>query len=51
VGVTSTGCFSVRKDLSHPNGLVFWVVLDNLRKGAALDALQIAEELLRRGKL
>jgi len=41
----------VRKDLSHPNGLVFWVVLDNLRKGAALDALQIAEELVRRGKL
>ena len=38
----------IRKDSSHPNGLVFWVVGDNLRKGAALNALQIAEELIRR---
>jgi aspartate-semialdehyde dehydrogenase len=41
----------IRRDLSHPTGLALWVVLDNLRKGAALDALQIAEELLRRGRL
>lgn len=33
----------IRKDLSHPNGLCFWAVLDNLRKGAATNAVQIAE--------
>ena len=38
----------IRKDSSHPKGLVFWVVCDNLRKGAALDALQIAEEMVAR---
>jgi aspartate-semialdehyde dehydrogenase len=38
----------IRRDLSHPNGLAFWVVSDNLRKGAALNALQIAEELIGR---
>ncbi len=38
----------IRQDSSHPNGLVFWVVGDNLRKGAALNALQIAEELISR---
>ncbi len=36
----------VRADPSHPNGLQFWVVADNLRKGAALNAIQIAEALL-----
>lgn len=35
----------VRKDISHPNGLNLWVVSDNLRKGAALNAVQIAESL------
>lgn len=35
----------VRKDLSHPNGLSFWCVSDNLRKGAATNAVQIAELL------
>jgi aspartate-semialdehyde dehydrogenase len=39
----------IRKDASHPNGLAMWVVSDNLRKGAALNAIQIAEELIRRG--
>jgi aspartate-semialdehyde dehydrogenase len=39
----------VREDSSHPNGLVFWAVCDNLRKGAALNALQIAEEMIKRG--
>jgi aspartate-semialdehyde dehydrogenase len=34
----------VRRDASHPNGLIIWVVADNLRKGAALNAVQIAEE-------
>lgn len=38
----------IRRDLSHPNGIAFWTVGDNLRKGAALNALQIAEELIAR---
>ncbi|MCE2463282.1 MAG: aspartate-semialdehyde dehydrogenase [Dehalococcoidia bacterium] len=38
----------IRKDVSHPNGLAMWVVSDNLRKGAGLNALQIVEEVLRR---
>jgi len=38
----------VRKDQSVANGLAMWIVADNLRKGAALNALQIAEEVLRR---
>ena len=36
----------VREDLSHPRGLNFWVVGDQLRKGAATNAVQIAELLL-----
>lgn len=36
----------VRKDFSDPYGLSFWLVSDNLRKGAALNAVQIAEKLL-----
>ena len=35
----------IRADLSMPNGLHLWVVADNLRKGAALNAVQIAEYL------
>jgi aspartate-semialdehyde dehydrogenase len=41
----------IRRDASHPNGLAFWIVSDNLRKGAALDAIQIAEAVLARGLL
>ncbi|HAA48635.1 MAG TPA: aspartate-semialdehyde dehydrogenase [Planctomycetaceae bacterium] len=37
----------IRRDLSHPNGLTFWCVSDNLRKGAATNAVQIAELLDR----
>jgi aspartate-semialdehyde dehydrogenase len=37
----------IRRDLSHPNGLAFWCVSDNLRKGAATNAVQIAELLLK----
>lgn len=37
----------IREDLSHPRGLSFWVVGDQLRKGAATNAVQIAELLLR----
>lgn len=35
----------IREDISHPRGLNFWIVSDNLRKGAALNAVQIAELL------
>ena len=38
----------IHRDASHPNGLVMWVVADNLRKGAALNAVQIAEEMIKR---
>ncbi|MBM4447684.1 MAG: aspartate-semialdehyde dehydrogenase [Chloroflexi bacterium] len=38
----------IRRDTSHPNGLVMWIVADNLRKGAALNAIQIAEEMVQR---
>jgi aspartate-semialdehyde dehydrogenase len=37
----------IREDESIPNGLNLWIVSDNLRKGAALNAVQIAEELVR----
>ncbi len=41
----------IREDLSSPNGLTFWCVSDNLRKGAATNAVQIAEALVAgRGK-
>ncbi|MBB6085812.1 aspartate-semialdehyde dehydrogenase [Wenzhouxiangella marina] len=36
----------LRRDLSHPKGIDFWVVSDNVRKGAALNAVQIAERLI-----
>ncbi len=41
----------IRRDSSHPKGLAMWVVSDNLRKGAALNAIQIAEEVLKRDLL
>ena len=41
----------IRKDTSCDHGLAFWCVSDNLRKGAALNVVQIAEELIRRGVL
>jgi aspartate-semialdehyde dehydrogenase len=36
----------IREDISIPNGIEMWIVSDNLRKGAALNAVQIAEELI-----
>ncbi len=39
----------IRQDLSRPEVLLFWCVSDNLRKGAATNAVQIAEEVVRRG--
>jgi len=38
----------IREDISHPLGLNLWVVSDNIRKGAALNAVQIAEILVNR---
>ncbi|QMU61340.1 MAG: aspartate-semialdehyde dehydrogenase [Gammaproteobacteria bacterium] len=37
----------IREDISHPRGLNMWVVSDNLRKGAALNSIQIAEVLIK----
>lgn len=37
----------IREDISCPNGIDLWVVSDNLRKGAALNAVQIAESLIK----
>ena len=37
----------IREDLSSPHGLAFWCVSDNLRKGAATNAVQIAELLMK----
>jgi aspartate-semialdehyde dehydrogenase len=36
----------IREDISHPRGLNMWVVSDNVRKGAALNSVQIAESLV-----
>jgi len=37
----------IREDISHPRGLNLWIVSDNIRKGAALNAIQIAEILAK----
>jgi aspartate-semialdehyde dehydrogenase len=39
----------VRKDISNPNGLTFWTVSDQIKKGAALNAVQIAEYMIKAG--
>jgi len=41
----------IRRDISHLDGLVMWVVADNIRKGGALNVVQIAEEGISRGWL
>jgi aspartate-semialdehyde dehydrogenase len=41
----------IRKDLAHPNGLTFWCVSDQIKKGAALNAVQIAEYLIQEGEV
>ena len=46
-GTDATYVGRIREDISHPRGLNFWVVSDNIRKGAALNAVQIAELLVR----
>ncbi|MDB4895932.1 MAG: aspartate-semialdehyde dehydrogenase [Firmicutes bacterium] len=45
-GTDETLVGRIRVDVTNPNGLWFWVVSDNLRKGAATNAVQIAEKLL-----
>lgn len=39
----------IREDLSHPRGLNLWIVSDNIRKGAALNAVQVAELVAKNG--
>lgn len=39
----------IRQDSSNPNGIALWTTTDNIRKGAALNAIQIAEEMVKRG--
>jgi aspartate-semialdehyde dehydrogenase len=41
----------IRQDFTHDNGLAMWVAVDNIRKGAALNSVQIAEEITKRGWL
>ncbi len=50
-GEDATYISRIREDATVENGLNFWCVSDNLRKGAALNAVQIAEVLLNRGLL
>jgi len=48
-GEDATYISRLRIDPTVPNGLAFWCVSDNLRKGAALNAVQIAETLVAQG--
>jgi aspartate-semialdehyde dehydrogenase len=48
-GEDATYISRIREDATVENGLVMWIVSDNLRKGAALNAIQIAELLVARG--
>ncbi|MGI4792202.1 MAG: aspartate-semialdehyde dehydrogenase [Janthinobacterium lividum] len=50
-GKDTTYIGRIRQDLDNPNGLNFWIVSDNLRKGAATNAVQIAESLVAQGLL
>lgn len=40
----------IRKDLTNPNGIIMWIVGDQIKKGAALNAVQIAEYLIKNPK-
>lgn len=46
-GNDATFVSRIREDISHPRGIDLWVVSDNIRKGAALNSIQIAEVLIR----
>ncbi len=48
-GEDATYISRIREDITVENGLAMWVVSDNLRKGAALNTIQIAELLVARG--
>jgi aspartate-semialdehyde dehydrogenase len=48
-GDDATFISRIREDITVENGLAFWCVSDNLRKGAALNAVQIAETLVKKG--
>ena len=48
VGTDEVFVGRIHRDVTHPCGLVMWVVADNMRKGAALNAVQIAEEMIKR---
>jgi aspartate-semialdehyde dehydrogenase len=50
-GEDATYVSRIRKDPTVEHGLAFWCVADNLRKGAALNAVQIAETLVAQGML
>lgn len=50
-GVNEVYVGRIRKDLTDPNGLTFWCVSDQIRKGAALNAVQIAEYLIVNGHI
>ncbi len=49
VGEYDTYVSRIREDVTVENGIAMWVVADNLRKGAALNAIQIAETLIEKG--
>ena len=51
VGDYATYVSRIREDQTIDNGLSFWVVSDNLRKGAALNTVQIAETIINRNLL
>ena len=40
----------IREDLANPNGLSFWIVGDQIKKGAALNAVQIAQYMIAHAK-
>ena len=49
VGDFATYVSRIREDITIENGLNLWIVSDNLRKGAALNTVQIAETIINRG--
>jgi aspartate-semialdehyde dehydrogenase len=51
VGENATFVSRIRRDETIANGLNLWIVSDNVRKGAALNAIQIAEALIAEHKL
>jgi len=51
VGLDETLVGRIREDISIPNGIEMWIVSDNLRRGAALNAVLIAERMIKDGLL